>query len=220
MEETYDWERDEVEEIIWNTFHKNNDIDLAPFLPKLSKYNGIDALKEALNKCNIPSDNSLNMWNYTNDIQYLEVFRKNIDTVNFSILNSCKPDKYIFDLLKEMSIHNADSDTLTLGKFRTSKNIDGTDNWKIAREDSYNVIAEKNGDMYFDMKGGLYDEIQKNYNLSYQDIFDEFNTAALDKAISENKVIRFSHNPELSEYAGSFTDQEWKYLQKMDATYI
>lgn len=30
----------------------------------------------------------------------------------------------------------------------------------------------------------------------------------------ENKTIRFSHNPELKEYAGSFTDQEWKYLKK------
>lgn len=33
-----------------------------------------------------------------------------------------------YDKIKEMSIHNADSDTLTLGKFRPSKNIDGTDN--------------------------------------------------------------------------------------------
>ncbi len=79
----------------------------------------------------------------------------------------------------------------------------------------HNVIAEKNGAMYFDMKDGLYDEVMKIYNLSYQDMFEEFNTVALDKAIREGKMIRFTHNPELAEYAGSFTDQEWKYLKKM-----
>ena len=119
-----------------------------------------------------------------------------------------------YERIREMSIHNPDADTLTLGKYRPSKNIDGTDNWKVAGADSYNVIAEKNGNMYFDMKDGLYDNVMENYKLSYQDMFDEFNTTALDKAISEGKTIRFSHNPELTEYAGSFTDQEWKYLQK------
>ena len=119
-----------------------------------------------------------------------------------------------YEKIREMSIHNPESDTLTLGKYRPSKNIDGTDNWKVAGPDSYNVIAEKNGNMYFDMKDGLYDDVMDNYKLSYQDMFDEFNTSALDKAIDEGKTIRFSHNPELAEYAGSFTDQEWKYLQK------
>ena len=103
---------------------------------------------------------------------------------------------------------------MTLGKFRPSKNLDGSANWKIAGQDSYNTIAEHNGDMYFDMKDGLYDEIMNNYDLTYQDMFEDFNTVALDKAISEGKAIRFSHNPELAEYAGSFTDQEWKYWQK------
>lgn len=55
MEEIFDWERDEVEDIIWNTFYKNSDTELDLFLPKLQKYDGIKALKEELLKCNIPS---------------------------------------------------------------------------------------------------------------------------------------------------------------------
>lgn len=97
---------------------------------------------------------------------------------------------------------------MTLGKFEPSINSDGTKNWSIAGEKSYNTVAQKNGDMYFDMKDGLYDATLDNYNLSYQNMFDDFNVPALDKAASEGKTIRFTHNPELKEYAGSFTDKE------------
>ena len=111
-------------------------------------------------------------------------------------------------------IHNENSDTMTLGKFRPTVNPDGSENWKIAGADSYNVIAHKNGDMYFDMKDGLYDATLANYDLSYQNMFEYFNVPALDKAASEGKTIRFTHNPELKEYSGSFTDKEWKHLQE------
>ncbi|CDE43725.1 putative uncharacterized protein OB3369 [Clostridium sp. CAG:411] len=112
------------------------------------------------------------------------------------------------------SVHNENSDTMTLGKFRPTINPDGSENWKIAGNDSYNVIAHSNGDMYFDMKDGLYDATLDNYNLSYQNMFDDFNVPALDMAANAGKTIRFTHNPELKEYAGTFTDKEWKYLQK------
>lgn len=35
LEEIYDWEREDVETIIWNTFNEKKDTDLAVFLPKL-----------------------------------------------------------------------------------------------------------------------------------------------------------------------------------------
>jgi hypothetical protein len=41
-------------------------------------------------------------------------------------------------------------------------------------------------------------------------MFDDFNVPALDKAASKGKIIRFSHNPELGEYAGTFTDKDWR----------
>ena len=114
----------------------------------------------------------------------------------------------------EKSIHNKNSHIMTLGKYRPTINSDGSENWKIAGDDSYNVIAQKNGDMYFDMKDGLYDVTLDKYNLSYQNMFDYFNVPALDKAASKGKTIRFTHNPEMKEYAGSFTDKEWKHLQE------
>lgn len=83
MEEIYDWERNEVEDIIWETFHKNNDCDLAIFFPKLKNYNGIEELKKTLEKCKIPSENSViiakvlyeNMY----DSSYINIIRKNIE---------------------------------------------------------------------------------------------------------------------------------------------
>lgn len=47
MEEIYDWEREEVENIIWDAFNNKKEIELAQFLPKLEKYNGIKALRES-----------------------------------------------------------------------------------------------------------------------------------------------------------------------------
>lgn len=38
MEEIYDWERDQVEDIVWNQFCEKEDIDMAVFLPKIRKY--------------------------------------------------------------------------------------------------------------------------------------------------------------------------------------
>ena len=35
MEEIYDWERDEVEDVILDHFNNKNDVDLAIFLPKM-----------------------------------------------------------------------------------------------------------------------------------------------------------------------------------------
>ena len=119
MEEIYDWERDEVEKIIWETFHKN-DTDLAKFLPKLRNYNGIDALKKMLDKCNIPSDNSLNiaeaLYIETKDIKYLNVFMENFKAQNnnysiVAMLSHLPPDEEIYKLLKEIYI-NSDNSTV------------------------------------------------------------------------------------------------------------
>ena len=35
MEEIYNWEREEVEDIIWDAFFNKKEIELAQFLPKL-----------------------------------------------------------------------------------------------------------------------------------------------------------------------------------------
>ena len=42
-----DWEREEIEDYIWDCFHNKGFSDMAPLLPKLTKYDGIAALKKS-----------------------------------------------------------------------------------------------------------------------------------------------------------------------------
>lgn len=111
IEEIYDWEREEVEEVIWKTFHENKDINLAIFLPKLEKYNGVGALKEALGRCTIPSDSSVILsqvlYEHTGDEQYLDVIKLNIDknenkVSNVAILSYCRPCEKAYNLLVDI----------------------------------------------------------------------------------------------------------------------
>lgn len=113
MDEIYDRERDDVENIIWNTFNNNKDYELAKFLPKLKKYNGIEALKGTLIQCNIPSDNSVTiakvLYEYTGDNKYLEVIKSNIEKdkdniSNVAMLLDCKPSEGLYNLLVNIYI--------------------------------------------------------------------------------------------------------------------
>ena len=59
LEEIYDWEREEVEDIIWDAFFNKKEIELAQFFPKIKKYDGIKALKESPYLLQIPSEASV-----------------------------------------------------------------------------------------------------------------------------------------------------------------
>lgn len=114
MEEIYDWERNEVEDIIWETFHKNNDYDLAMFFPKLKNYNGIEELKNTLEKCRIPSENSVNiakvLYENTYDNFYIEIIKKNIEKAPnngtfVAMISYAKPSEELYNLLVEIYIN-------------------------------------------------------------------------------------------------------------------
>lgn len=113
MEEIYDWEREEVEKVIWEAFPR--DIYLAQFLPKLKKYDGVKALKERLVKCSIPSGGSVTisevLYECTGDDKYLDVIKKNIDKDEDDIsyvatLAYCKPCKKAYDLLVDIYLES------------------------------------------------------------------------------------------------------------------
>lgn len=115
MEEIYDWEREEVEDVIWESFRR--DKYLAEFLPKLKKYDGVKELKEALVKCNVPSDNSVTiaqvLYEYTGDDKYLDVIKQNInkdeDALSYvSVLADCKPCKKAYNWLVEIYLKSND----------------------------------------------------------------------------------------------------------------
>jgi hypothetical protein len=120
MEEIYDWERNEVEDIVWNTFYKNKDFDLAEFFPKLKNHDGIDALRKALPECKVPSHNSVTvakvLYDCTRGKKYLDVLKANIekdkDDISFvAILAHCKPGEDVYRLLADIYI-NTDDDTI------------------------------------------------------------------------------------------------------------
>ena len=112
--------------------------------------------------------------------------------------------------LREASVHNVHSDSLTLGKYTPSIE-NGAPNWNKAGPDSYIAKAGKDS-TYFDM-GKDWDVVKKKYNLTDEDIFELLNVPALDDAVRSGKEIRFSHDPRLDEYRDSFLKQEWIYLQ-------
>ena len=116
MEEIYDWEREEVEDIIWDAFFNKNEIELAQFFPKLKKYDGIKALKESTYLLQIPSEASVEigkiLYEATGDEEYLDIIKKNIDaspeTISFvSILSYCKPCQRLYDILVDIYINNS-----------------------------------------------------------------------------------------------------------------
>ncbi len=115
MEEIYDWEREEVEDIIWDAFCNRNEIELAQFLPKLEKYDGIKALKESPYLLQIPSEASVEigkiLYEVTGDEGYLDLIKRNIDaspeTISYvSILSYCKPCQRLYSILADIYIYN------------------------------------------------------------------------------------------------------------------
>jgi len=115
MEEIYAWERDEVEDIIWDAFINKKEVQLAQFLPKLEKYDGIKALKESPYLLHIPSDASAEigriLYEATDDEIYLDLIKRNIDaspdTISYvAILSYCKPCPKLYKMLADIYIYN------------------------------------------------------------------------------------------------------------------
>ena len=112
-----------------------------------------------------------------------------------------------FKTIRQSSIKNPESTTLTLGKF-TPTVENGIEDWSKPGPDSYIVKAGKTS--YFNL-GSEYKVIQMKYGLKDPEMFDYLNKPALDEAISKSKTIRFSHNP-LDYEKGAIVD-EWEYIK-------
>lgn len=106
-----DNEREEVERIVWDTFFNKKDIDIAVLFPKLKTYDGIQALKNAIDKFSIPSSArmllSYLIYDSTKDIEYLKMMEKNIieskyDYSYVSILTHTSPCEEVYQTLVRM----------------------------------------------------------------------------------------------------------------------
>ena len=117
------------------------------------------------------------------------------------------PEKDYYDI-KSRSVHNLDSETLVLGKYRPTI-TDGVEDWSVPGPDSYVAIARTENATYFDL-GTEWDSIVSKYDMSPDDMFDAFNIPVLDDAVSSGKQIKFTHDPRTQ---GGFLEQEWDYLQ-------
>ncbi|WP_455717671.1 hypothetical protein [Anaerosporobacter sp.] len=89
-----------------------------------------------------------------------------------------------YEQIHKIFIHNPDSNSMTLGMY-----FDGT-----IESGSYVERAEATGDTYFSL-GTQWDDISGAYGLTDKDMFNTFNTRALDDAVAQGKTIRFSQNP-------------------------
>ncbi len=116
----------------------------------------------------------------------------------------------IYERYRKYSIHNPNSDTMTLGKFQPTTLADGTKDFSIPGPDSY--IVKAGNTTYFSL-GTKWNYIIDTYNLDKKgdNMFDYFNKPALDDAVKSNKIIRFSDYPE--DYKDSSLMKEWDYLQ-------
>jgi hypothetical protein len=106
-----------------------------------------------------------------------------------------------YERIHEISIHNPNSNSMTLGKY-----FDGT-----LESGSYIAKAGSTGDTYFSL-GTKWDDIKEAYGITDKDMFEIFNKSALDDAVSQGKTIRFSQNP--NDWKGTALADEWSYLQK------
>ncbi|WP_242850167.1 hypothetical protein [Clostridium polynesiense] len=113
-----------------------------------------------------------------------------------------------FKNIREESIQNINSDTITLGKYKPMAKADGTLDWTIPGKDSYTVMA---GDTTYFSLGNDWDIIKGKYNVTDDDMFDLFNVPALNDAVKAGKEIRFSHNP--TAYGDCALKKEWQYLK-------
>ena len=118
MEKIFDWERDEVEDLVWEYFYNQGDNELCDLLPKLRKYDGMNALKERVSRLKIPSYASVVvskvLYDCTGEESYLEIVKRNIDAEPNNIayvsnLAFCKTSEKQYEMLKDIYINNEDN---------------------------------------------------------------------------------------------------------------
>lgn len=120
LDDIYEWEREQVEDIIWEKFMGRNDADLAIFMPKLVKYDGVYALRLKVDEFEVPSESSFSvaevLYELTKEKIYFHILAKNYEDINdrlikikfVSRLSHLSKNKDVYDLLLDIYINDSE----------------------------------------------------------------------------------------------------------------
>ena len=139
-----------------------------------------------------------------------KILKYKLSVENGKVDGKIPVDKYLD--YRDMSIHNPDSDTMTLGKYEPTILPDGTPDYSVPGPGAYTTKA---GDTSYFSLGTEWNTITDAYGLDTQgrDMFKLFNQPALDDAVFSGKTIRFSHDP--TAYRKCALAWEWDYLKNV-----
>lgn len=115
LTDIFDWERDEVEEIIWKAFTEKDDIEMTYYLPRLKNYQPAEEVQKKLAKFNIPSRQNValayTMYKLSKNPSFLNIVKVNImkkkEKTSYVaiVLQDCElEDENIYNLLKDLYV--------------------------------------------------------------------------------------------------------------------
>ena len=100
---------------------------------------------------------------------------------------------------------------MILGRYEPTIRGDGSVDYSVPGENSYNMVAQREGASYFDM-GEDWDLLKSTGKYDDDRLFEHFNAPALDEAEAAGKQFVFLQNPE--KYSQKALGKEWQYLKK------
>ncbi len=100
---------------------------------------------------------------------------------------------------------------MILGRYEPTIRGDGSVDYSVPGENSYNMVAQREGASYFDM-GEDWDLLKSTGKYDDDRLFEHFNAPALDEAEASGKQFVFLQDPR--DYLGKSLGNEWLYLQE------
>lgn len=174
LNEVYDWEREEVENIVWNRF-LNNDMDMTFYLPHLTFFQPTETVKNKLGEYKIPSRQSVQlsytMYKLTKEQDYLNIVKNNIEKKTEStsyialvLQDFEKNDENIYNLLRELYVNVADLEELCLiedGLFFCKGIISSL--FAVQTDEEINDLSRKYFSEDIEERKNLIDEFEKEF---------------------------------------------------------
>lgn len=107
FDEIYDFEIEQVEDLIWSTFYSKHDTEILILFPPLKKYDGISALRQIIDNYSVPSQTNILisylLYQNTEENRYLQLIEQNIVESDYNytyiaLVNDLKPSEQVYQL--------------------------------------------------------------------------------------------------------------------------